>query len=37
MCELKTKVAEIEMVLAEFDDDLKQSIVHCICSKAFIK
>jgi len=36
MFEQSVKVAEIEMVVAGFNDDLKQSIVHCICTKAFI-
>jgi len=37
MCEQSIKVAEIELVLAGLNNDLKQSVVHCICTKAFIK
>ena len=37
MCEQWVKVAEIKMFLDGFNDDLKQSVVHCICSRAFIK
>jgi len=36
MCQQWIKVAEIEMVLS-LNDDLRQSVVHCICTKAFIK
>jgi len=37
MCERWIKVADIEMLLDCFSDDLKQSVVRCICTRAFIK
>jgi len=37
MCEQWIKVIDIEMLLDCFSDDLKQSVVHCIFSRAFIK
>jgi len=37
MCEQWIKVAEIEMLLDAFNNDLQQSFVHCICTRAFIR